>query len=84
MAAVYVVNAPMLVRAIMAFLSPLLPKRVKESVTVLGGRDKYLPVLLSLIREEDLPTFLGGRDDTFDPHREQGPWVGLLPDLAAA
>ena len=42
-----------------------------------------MPSLLEEIDAANLPTFLGGQDDSIDFINEQGPWAAFVPDPAA-
>ena len=71
---IVVINAPLAFTVVWRFISPLLDKRVREKIVVCGK--DYLPTLLELMRHEDIPSFLGGGDETCDLLNERGPWAG--------
>lgn len=81
MSKTYVINAPTSFRVVWAFLSPLLPKRVIEAFEILGGRAQYMPKLEAHCDRADLPSFLGGDDESCDFITERGPWASFLPPL---
>lgn len=83
MGAIYVINAPFFFRIIWTFLSPLLPKRVKDVIYILGNREEYLPLLHEVIDEDNLPSFLGGIDESFELKKEIGPWAQWTPPILA-
>lgn len=73
-----IINAPKVFTVVWSFLKPLLDKRTREKINILGSN--YLPTVLEHVRKEELPTFLGGSDDTCDLLNEKGPWVEQMPD----
>ena len=58
MGACYVVNAPMLFKAVYAIIKGFLDERTRSKVQILGS--DYQPALLNAIAPENLPAFLGG------------------------
>ena len=77
---VFLINVPVAFRAVWAFVRKLLPRDTALLVSLLGGRDDYLPKLLEYIDRASLPDWLGGDDDTCDfGGVERGPWAGALP-----
>ena len=79
----FIVNAPKIFRVVWAVVRTFLDKRTRDKIAILGGRDEYLPHLLEEIDAQNLPTFLGGQDDSIDFINEQGPWAAFVPDPAA-
>eukprot|EP00966_Prymnesium_polylepis_P165024 3815507-Prymnesium_polylepis.1 len=78
----YIVNAPWVFRKVWEFVAKLVDKRTRQKVTILGGPKEYGPLLLAESGADNLPTFLGGRDESCDFVREKGPWAAALPDIA--
>jgi len=76
-----IVNAPLAFRVVWSFVTPLLDARIRASISILGGRSQYLPELLKYVDEADLPTFLGGTDESLDFVHEVGPWGEHMPSL---
>jgi len=96
MGSVIIVNAPLSFRVIWAFLSPMLPARVKDYIFIHGS--DYMSKLTEFVDIDDVPNFLNGNDfsfggdqqqtqfcDTNSQHQTQdteyGPWSAHLPSI---
>lgn len=55
----FIINAPLLFRALFKMISPLIDPETREKVAVLGK--DYYSQLLTEINEDNIPTFLGGK-----------------------
>ena len=73
----FVINAPVTFTIVWKFIRPLLDKRTRDKVSILGS--SYTSELLEHIDVEDLPTFLGGKDESCDFVSEKGPWATQMP-----
>ena len=78
----YIVNSPASFRVVWAFAKLILPPSILAAITVCGGQRDYLPRLLrDVCDKQNLPSFLGGDDDSLDWQQEVGPWAAYLPSL---
>jgi hypothetical protein len=77
----FIINAPWTFRTVWAFVGPLLDERIRSRIHILGGPAQYLPKLLEFADERDLPSFIGGQDESIDFVHEVGPWAPHLPTL---
>jgi len=58
----FIINAPMVFRGLWKVAKGFLDERTRNKIKVKGGEKDYLPVLLEFVEEENLPTFLGGKN----------------------
>ena len=75
----FILNAPFFFTAIWKFIGPLIDKRTRDKISVLGGQKEYLPKVLEWVPKENLPDFFGGTDTTCDFKTEKGPWAEHYP-----
>lgn len=81
---VLVVNAPRLVAAVWAIISPLLPEATRRKISIISHASTPA-TLLKYIAPEQLPTFLGGQRseaDSFVPRAEPLPYAAALRELS--
>jgi len=71
MGATIIINAPMAFRGIWKMAKGFLDPKTRAKITIKGG--DYLPTLLEMVDEENLPTFLGGKCTAPFPS-DVGPW----------
>jgi hypothetical protein len=69
----FIVNAPLIFRAIWAVVSPWLEPRTQIKIQVISHEKSSQQALLAAIPAENLIRRLGGLSDA-DPLVEQGPW----------
>ncbi|KAG2483050.1 hypothetical protein HYH03_018079 [Edaphochlamys debaryana] len=78
----FVINTPLVFRAVWAMVQPLLQERTKRKIRILG--QDYLDELTQVVPLERLPDILGGgaKLDT-STYRSVGPWTERAEALAA-
>ena len=60
-------------------ISKWLDDNTVRKFSILGGKSEYLPKLLTVCDIKDIPTFLGGDDESCTFIEEQGPWAEHMP-----
>lgn len=78
-----IINTPWVFKAVWNFVSPMLDKRTRDKISMVGGAKEYTPKLLELVDRADLPDFLGGDDPTCDFVTENGPWMDIVNKVAS-
>jgi len=73
MGALFIVNAPSFFAAIWSVAKLVLDPGTVQKISILSSN--YKTELFKHVEPHNLPTFLGGTDETFDFMREQGSWV---------
>ncbi|MEW5310234.1 MAG: hypothetical protein WDW38_002051 [Sanguina aurantia] len=68
----FIINAPIIFRAVWAMVNPLLEERTRRKIIIVGY--DYMPLLKQVVSEENLPEMFGGRSKVKDHHTSEGPW----------
>ena len=75
----WIVNAPFVFRAAWSMVCKMLDENTVRKFSILGGKSEYMPRLLSLMDKKDIPSFLGGEDDSCVFNIEVGPGAKHFP-----
>merc|ERR1711918_326642 len=75
----YIINAPFIFKAAWNFVSKLLDPNTVAKFSILGGEKDYMPRLRELLDDDNIPAFLGGKDESCDFIHEKGPWSQYFP-----
>lgn len=75
----FLVNAPFVFRAAWTMICKMLDENTVRKFSILGGKSEYMPKLLAVMDKKDIPSFLGGEDETCTFIAEQGPGVAHFP-----
>lgn len=75
----YIVNAPFVFTAAWSLVSKWLDPNTVAKFKIMGGPKEFLPKLLEVVDEQNIPTFLGGTDESCDFITEKGPWAKTMP-----
>ena len=57
----------------------MLDENTVRKFSILGGKSEYMPKLLAVMDKKDIPSFLGGDDESCTFIAEQGPGVQHFP-----
>jgi len=77
----WIVNAPFVFRAAWTMICKMLDENTVRMFSILGGKTEYMPKLLAVMDKTDIPSFLGGGDDSCTFVVEQGPAVSHMPSV---
>lgn len=77
----FIINSPFVFRTVWALIAPILTKRTRDKIKILGGESEYRKYLDEMYANglSDLPTCVGGTDESCDFMNEMGPWASILP-----
>lgn len=62
----FIVNAPLLFKMLWSVVRPWLHPITQKRITICGGTKDYLPKLKELMDENEIPAYLGGKNEAFD------------------